>query len=378
MSSLYPNSHQIPVMKYCSQPSQTMIDLAFSSGDWIMQEKVDGALYMVEKTIDGTVYMFSRTVSKITGELAEKSDNFPHIKKWAEDNLPNDTILIGELYVIGGHSNDVTKLSGCLPARAVARQFDSNEFGGPLHYYVFDIIYYDGEDLQNYRTIDRLNYLYTNLKDAFENQEYVELAPVFSNDFENHLNEIFARGGEGAVFKNKNCPYRAGKRTTTSQMFKWKQHLDSIDLVCTGVEEPVRPYTGKEIETWNYWLEQTEINDNGTVHWAPVEGQLYDAYTKNPHLYQPVTKPYFYNWKSALTLGAYKNGELIEIGRVASGLTDADRADMAENPQDWIGSVIEIECMSLNKKDYTIRHPVFIRRRDDKDPKDCILQEIFA
>ena len=376
--TLYPNSHQIPVMKYCSKPSQTMIEQAFRSGEWVMQEKLDGALYMVEKTIDGNIYMFSRTVSKKTGELAEKSDNFPHVKEWAKKYLPNDTVVIGELYMVGGHSNDVTKLSGCLPERAVARQFNTDEFGGPLHYYVFDIIYYNGKNIQNETTIDRLNYLYTNLADAFKDQLYVEVAQTYYDDFEERLKEIFARGGEGAVFKKKNCPYRAGKRTTTNQMFKWKEHLDSIDLVCMGLEDPVRQYSGKEIETWNYWLEQTEINDTGTVHWAPIEGQFYQDYKNNPHAYQPVTKPFAKGWKNALQLGAYKDGKLVDVCRVASGLTDADKIDMTENPEDWVGAVIEIECMSLNKKDYPVRHPVFVRRREDKDPADCIFQEIFS
>lgn len=377
MSSLYPNSRQIPVMKYCAQPSQSMVDQAFTSGEWIMQEKVDGALYMVEKTIDGKVYMFSRTVSKVTRELAEKSGNFPHIAQWAEDNLPNDTILIGELYVISGHSNDVTKLSGCKSTNAIARQFTTNAYGGPLHYYIFDIIYYNGEDLQNKTTIERLGYL-NKIKSAVESEPFVEIAEVYYDNFEQHLNDIFARGGEGAVFKKKNCPYRAGKRSTGSQMFKWKEHLDSIDLVCIDVEEPVRKYTGKEIENWKYWLKCTNQDENGVVHWEHEEGLHYQDYQDNPEFWEPITKPYFYGWKNAISLGAYQDGELVYVGRVASGLTDEDRADMAENSQDWIGSVIEIECMSLNKVDHTIRHPVFIRRRDDKDATDCLLQEIFV
>ena len=250
MSNLYPNSHQIPAMMYCSKPNQSIIEQAFSDGKWIMQEKIDGSLSMVEKTKDGTVYMFSRTKSKKTGELAEKSENFPHIKKWAQDNLPNDTILIGELYVVGGHSNDVTKLSGCLPARAVERQFNTNDFGGPIHYYVFDIIMYAGIDLQHKPTIERIEkYLYGELKSSFENQEYVELAKTYYDNFEEHLNNIFSKDGEGAVFKKKNCIYKAGKRSTPNEMFKWKQHLDNIDLICIGLENPIRKYTGKEIET---------------------------------------------------------------------------------------------------------------------------------
>ena len=98
---------------------------------------------------------------------------------------------------------------------------------------------------------------------------------------------------------------------------------------------------------------------------------------QDPQSWEPITKPYFYDWKNAIRLGAFKDGKIIEVGRVASGLSDEDRADMANNPEDWIMSVVEIECMSLNKKDYTIRHPVFVRRRDDKNPEECVLNEIF-
>ena len=34
--------------------------------------------------------------------------------------------------------------------------------------------------------------------------------------------------------------------------------------------------------------------------------------------------------------------------------------------------------MSLNKKDYTLRHPVFLQVRQDKEPTDCYIDEIFS
>ena len=351
METLYPESWQIPPMRYCSKPSKTAIKQAFSSNQWIMQEKKDGALYVLEKTDSGYVYLFSRTKSKKTGELVEKSDNFPHIKEWAKMFVPKGTILVGEIYVKGGHSNDVTKLSGCTPTNAVNRQFNSDNFGGPVHYYVFDILRCRGEDIQEKGTLDRLeNYLYgEGLGYTFENQKYVERAETFYDNFEEHLKKIFSEGGEGMVFKNKSCPYRAGKRSTSSQMFKWKEHLDSIDLICIGLEDPEYYYTGKEADTWQYK----------------------DADGNN------ITKPAYYGWKNSMSLGCYKDDKIVYVGKVASGLTDAMRQDMAEHPENYLNKVIQVSCMSVDSKEGTLRHPVFEQLRLDKNIEDCLWEEIF-
>ena len=337
---------QIAPMRYAVKPSQSQIEQAWSSGDWIAQEKKDGAFYQLEKTDAGDVYMFGRTVSKKTGEYTEKSDNFPHIKKWAEDGLPNGTILIGEIYVPGGKSNDVTKISGCTPANAYKRQFESSEYQ-PVHYYVFDIIRFKGQDLCDMPTVDRLVRLELGL-DGLWDGEYIERAQTYFDNFEEHLKNIFAAGGEGMVFKHMDCPYRAGKRTTASQMFKYKESLDSVDLVCIGLEDPTYYYEGKEAESWPFKNENEEL----------------------------ITKPAYYGWKNALRVGAYKDGKIKEVGTVASGLTDADREDMGLHPENWLDKVVEIQCMSTTK-DGALRHPVFRRLREDKGPDDCLWDEIF-
>lgn len=345
-SKLYPGSFQIAPMRYAVKPSQSQIEQAWSSDKWIAQEKKDGAFYQLEKTDAGNVYMFGRTVSKKTGEYTEKSDNFPHIKKWAEDNLPNGTILVGEIYIPGGKSNDVTKISGCLPANAYKRQFESSEYQ-PVHYYIFDIIRFKGQDLCDMPTVDRLVRLEFGLDGVWDG-EYVERAQTYYDNFEEHLKDIFAAGGEGMVFKHMDCPYRVGKRTTASQMFKYKESLDSVDLVCIGLEDPTYYYEGKEAESWPYKNEKGEL----------------------------ITKPAYYGWKTALRVGAYKDGKIKEVGTVASGLTDADREDMGINPENWIDKVVEIQCMSTTK-DGALRHPVFRRVREDKGPDDCLWDEIF-
>jgi len=379
--SRYPGSIQTDPMRYGNKPAESVIERTWASGDWFMQEKKDGAWYQLEKTALGEVYLFGRTKSKVTGEYTEKIANVPHIKEWAEKYLPNATTLIGEIYVLGGKSNDVTKIMGCTPENAHERQYEPenfNTYGGPVHYYVFDIIRYFGKDLCAEGTYQRYRYLEIDLEEAFWDNQYVELAPIFEDNFEEHLKNIFAAGGEGAVFKKKDCPYRSGKRTTTSQMYKYKEHLDSIDLICMELLDPVKEYTGKELETWPYWIERGETTSDGNFNWIRCNENYYKDSLSNPHIFKPVTKSYFYGWKNALKLGAYKDGKLVEVGRVASGLTDADREDMALHPENWLNKVIEVECMSVNKKEGTMRHPVFKRVRDDKGPDDCKWKEIFS
>ena len=392
MNKLYPGSHQIPPMRYHNKLSDAKVDAAMISGEWCMQEKKDGCLYALEKIDSEHIYLFSRTKSKKTGELAEKSANVPHIINWARDFLPDDTVLLGEIYIPGGHSNNVTSIMGCLPQNAIARQ----EASDWVHYYVFDCLYYNGNNLCDNSVETRVgHYLEYMLHDAFEIGnylggyqpacEYVEMATTYTlgeninigigcESFQEKLKEIFAAGGEGAVFKKLDGIYEPDKRPMTC--FKMKEHVDSVDLICMELLDPVMEYTGKEIDTWPYWYDPEQDRE---FYWE------FDSNNPTAAQYSfddvdciiPVTKYWWNNWIGSIRLGAYKNDKIVSVCTVSSGLTDELRQEMRENPSNWINSVIEIECMSLNKKDGTIRHPVFKAQRLDKDINDCIWEEIF-
>ena len=373
MSELYPGSRQLPLMKYNGKPSKTLIDAAFANQQWVAQEKKDGALYMLEKIDNEHIYLFARTKSRKTGELVEKHENVPHIVEWAQC-LPDDTTVLGEIYVPGGHSNNVTSVMGCTPSNAQTRQYKSDQYGGPIHYYIFDCLRFAGQDCTNQGFVQRFG----NLIEFFITQEpskYVELAKVYERDFSKILQTIFDRGGEGLVFKRRDALYEPGKRPTQTY-FKMKESIDTIDLVCMGFEDPVRPYTGKEIETWPYWIERGEQDQNGAFQWYNAERNCYEDYQHNPQVYAPVTKYWYYGWKGSLILGLYKDGELVKVGTVSSGLTDELRAAFAEHPEDYIGEVVELTAMSTTK-DGALRHPVFLGFRDDKNAKDCLYEDVF-
>lgn len=339
-----------------------------ASGEYFAEEKLDGALYQFCRTNRGN-YLFGRTVSVKNGLLTNKIDNVPHINS-ALSCLPCGTVIVGEIYVPDGTSKNVTSIMGCLPAEAIKRQ----DKQGKIKYYLHDMIFYNGENMQSWGAEAR----YQKLVEAWnefhlEQFDFLRLAESFDTGIEERLSQILSAGGEGIVLKKKDAPYSEGKRPAWATI-KCKQ-MDTIDLVCTRAIEATKEYTGKELETWPYWQERSERDQNGEYTWLSSEGQYYEDYLHNPHIYKPVTKPYFYGWKTAIGIGAYDDeGNLKEIGTVSSGLTDEMRAHL----DDYVGKVVALQCMSIDRKEKTLRHPIVKIWRDDKNAAECKLSEVFS
>lgn len=372
---LYPEAENLMIepMLIWKLPAgkESMLSEVCSNGEYFLEEKIDGAFYQFVKT-ENHSYLFGRTVSKLSGILTEKSDNVPHLKE-ALNCLPAGTILIGEIYVPGGTSKDTVSIMGCLPALAIKRQEKE-----PIHYYVHDIIAYDTVNLIDSPADLRYKILAAIWKKHDLNQySFLRLATRVDEDMEAEISRILKSGGEGAVLKKKDYPYTPGKRPAWSTI-KVKQ-MDSIDLICTGFCDATKEYTGKELATWEYWEERGERSQDGEYTWLLSEGRYYEDYLHNPHIYRPITKPYFLGWKTAIRIGAYNDkGELVDLGTVSSGLTDDNKREMTENPDLWLGHVVALDCMQIDKKEHTLRHPVFKCKREDKDAKDCVISEIFC
>lgn len=343
---------------------ENMLSELCENGKYFLQEKIDGALYQFVKGGNGAAYLFGRTISKTTGLLTEKGGNVPHIMS-ALDVLPNNTILIGEIYVPGGTSKDCTRIMGCLSEEAIKRQ----KKDGYIRYYIHDIVYCDGVDLMNIGAEIRYNILKA-LWDKYDLDKYVflRLAEKVDENLEGEISRILSVGGEGAVLKKRDSLYVPGKRPAW-QTLKIKQ-MDSIDLICTGFVPATKEYTGKELENWEFW-EAKVPHIAGIVE--RIEGRKYGDLG-----YIPITKPYFYGWCGAIEIGAYDDsGHIVKLGTVSSGLTDEDRQNIKESEYHYIGRVVSLDCMSIDKKEHTLRHPVFKGWRDDKNPKECLISEVF-
>lgn len=339
----FPNAYMIPPMLAWKLPKnkQDMRQEVFNNGEYFAELKIDGSCYTFEYTPDGATYLFSRTVSRGNGLLVEKSDRVPHLIEELKRIFNPGTVVAIEIYKPKGKSKDVTTILGCLPKKAIQRQRE----GGYLRALVHDLLVINHKSNMETPAIERVSTLLQIFQDIPEPTEYVDLVGYVQDDIDNYLINAWRVGYEGIILKKKDGAYYPGKRPAWSWI-KFKQE-DDFDVICIGFLPPTKEYTGKEIDNWGYW-----------------EGKT------------PVTKPYYNGWVGSLKMGCYKDGEIIEIGSVASGLTDNLLMQIKENPDKFLNKPMVIKAMETTK-DFKLREPKFIKFRNDINIEDCNFNKIF-
>ena len=102
-------------------------------------------------------------------------------------------------------------------------------------------------------------------------------------------------------------------------------------------------------------------------------------------------EPFF----GGLLVGVYDKGNLVYIGRVGSGFSEKELETVTKSFQPvsmspfsnppptpgviWLKPEIVVEVTAMEvTHDRHLRAPVFLRLRDDKEPLDCLLEQIRA
>ena len=144
------NLFELEFEKYFAIPSNysperkaTEIRNHIMSDEYIGSLKKDGNMSRFVKQ-DGKMALQSRNRSTVTKQFTDKIDYVPHIISSLK-KLPDNTILIGELYYHGGNSDKVGEILRCKAEKAVARQDGAY---GKLYYYIHDCWMYGGTDMR--------------------------------------------------------------------------------------------------------------------------------------------------------------------------------------------------------------------------------------
>lgn len=354
-------------MKYATAKKKEVLAEALASDDYGIQLKVDGASYVWAKDMDGSVHLYGDKISKKTGEIIDKIENCPHLKEFAKANFPNGSQLIVEIacrynWTAGrmeerSSSKYVNSIMLCTPQKAAARQADK----GWVDAYIFDMLFWDGKPVYKEDFGDRYASLMM-LKDKWNltMPKWLSFAELFIKDKEQKIAEWLATGEEGGVLKLLHSKGRLSAAHAVSQIgetakrpmhvtYKIKQ-VDTVDVVIMDVQYPDKAYTGKDPDNYPY-----RDDDNN-----------------------PVNRLWALNMANGFVIGLYDNGELIKIGTVASGLDDTLRAVAYDHPEKYVGEVIEVDCMSIDKAGRSLRHPRLMRFRPDKAAENCLMKEVFA
>ena len=251
---------------------------------------------------------------------------------------------------------------GCLVDKARARQ----DKGDRLHYYVFDVLAYDGEDFVNKNIEDRVMKL-ESLEGFFGDYAYIDFAHYHRGEtLWNCLQLILSEGGEGIVITKMGTCYQPGKRPARQTLKVKKELKESIDCFFTGrATAPTKDYTGKEIEKWEYW--------ENIITGEKLRGNYYKSYSEGGPVI-PVTKSYFLNLAGSLEIGVVKGDKVVPIGYL-SGLTEEIKSD----PAAYKGRCIEVTAMEIDSTENKgLRHAKLVQFRDDLTIRDCTYEKIFG
>ncbi len=377
---------------YSKERQKSEIEKMIISGNYSFQRKIDGNYSAFICDFDGDKRLISRGVSKVTGEYGRLEDKLFFFDAVAKA-FDKPTRIMGEIWLEGAIDRNIGSILRAGAEKSLSiqddeyyhkiqskvkftakdkRDIENNEFRGQkLRWYIFDVWYYDGEDLMQTPWIERQEYV----KRAVEriNHPLVSCAPYhkMDNNFYNYLSDIFASGGEGVVCYNEQGKPEPDKRTAHKTL-KVKRELENlIDCFILRTEPAAKAYTGKEPGTWQFW-EDMRTGEK-------LFGDYFGDYQVGKNVI-PVSKGYFYNLPGAIYVGVYNdNHEIIELCKVA-GLTDDFKTELRDNFEKYYMCPVTIGGMMLSdaKTEISVRHPYLHSiRLEDIDPEDCTLNKIL-
>lgn len=301
---------------HISHYKDSFINDLFTSGDVVVQRKYDGERMLVHFNHDDT-YCTSRRVSKRTNRYIENQDkicNLPHLT-----NL-GYTIIDCEFY--SDTWSDAVGILHSLPQRALQLQLTTT-----VKFAVFDCLYFDGLDIRDKTYSERLTYVFKVLQMLHDDCKDLRFHFVEQFKIDNLqqayiiANDYWSAGYEGIVLKPMKKAYY-----DKAAMLKIKK-IETVDLV-----------------VYSYTV--------GTGKYSNTVG--------------------------ALLLGYYDadSDKIVHCSKVNCG-TDKDRLYWKEyldnHPNEY--RVLEVKCQEIT--DTSLRHPVYVRIRDDKDYKTCTKDTIF-
>ena len=260
---------------YSKEKRESEINNMILRGGHYYQLKTDGNYSAFICDFDGDKRLISRGISKVTGEYGRLENQVFFFNAIAAV-FDKPTRIMGEIYLDNGVDKNVGSVLRASSDKAKSiqddeyyenirnqvkftakdkRDIENNEFRGQkLKWRIFDVWYYDGEDLMNTPWIKRQEYV----KAAAEriNNPLVTYVPYYPVDdkFYDSLTAIFESGGEGVVIYRETGLPEPGKRTAHKTL-KVKRELENLlDVFIVGTEPAIQNYTGKEIGTWQFWL----------------------------------------------------------------------------------------------------------------------------
>ena len=299
-----------PMLANGAEPE--FLDKVEDNEDWIVGTKYDGFRCFF--------YIGDDRNWLITRGNKDMSDNVPQLRD-APLSALSGTVLDTEAIASSHSLWDTKSILGALPQRAISFQ----KSHGELKLILLDLPRVVNQDIMVCPWFERRATLWSIMEQLRRINMNVMCEQMTKKGKLEWYERIVKSGGEGVVAKNVNGLYQPGVRS--KDWIKVKR-VETEDVVIMGFI----PVGGKGVV-------RDRVGHEGAV--GAIEYGLYDS-----------------------------NGELKSVGR-AGGLEDEERLAFAKDPDAYIGKVMEISGQAVGKGG-AMRHPRFVRIRDDKSPEECI------
>lgn len=306
----------------------TLTRQPFSRPDWLYEPKLDG--YRVLAYIDrGRVHLWSRN-----GQPYE--DRFPSIGAAMGQQPVDRAVIDGEIVALG-------------PDGQASFQRLQNQAQDPesaLRFFAFDLLYLDGYDLRQCALSDRKALLHAVLAPV---SPRVEEVSTF-DDGQSLFDAARRTGLEGIVAKKRDSVYEAGRRVRTWLKVKTNQ---ADEFVVVGYTRG----TGRRVKTLGSLI-LGRRDATGRLLYAGHVGTGFDESSLR-------------DMQSRLAPLARRTSPLDEAVPRGAGASRAGGAGVWVEPE----VVVEIKYAEQTA-DGRLRHPVFLRVRDDRRPEQTGPQQV--
>jgi len=310
-------------------------------------EDVADALDAIEQPLAEYKYDGMRTKIHVSGDevrvftrrLEDVTTQFPDIVAAVRDEIAAESAII-EAEVVAYDSETGSPISFQEFSKRIKRKNDIEEMAAeyPATVYAFDLLYHDGESLVDTPLAERVERLEGIISQNGETiQRAKNLQPASVEEAKSFYGNALEADQEGLIVKNLTAPYQPGSRV--GYILKVKPVMEPLDLVVVQAK------------------------------WS--EGRKSD-------------------WLGRLRLACWdaEHEELREVGRMFSGLTDAELREITAKLEPLIQSVdgrtarlrpevvIKVEYEEIQESTtydsgYALRFPRFGGFRDDLGAEDA-------
>jgi bifunctional non-homologous end joining protein LigD len=296
----------------------TLTDKAFDGKDWVYEIKFDG--YRVISKI------YKKNVELVSRNFLSFDELFPQIRKELK-KVKHNVVLDGEVVILDENG---------IPDFQLIQNYKRTRQGN-IVYYVFDILWYGDEKIEEYTLLERKELL----KKVLPKSELIQFSEHYEQYGKKLFKEAAKQGFEGLIAKKNTSKYYENVRTKEWLKIKAEQRQEAI--IC-GYTEP-----------------------------------------RN-------SRKYF----GALILGVYEKGKLKYIGHTGTGFDEQglkelykklqkyvresspfEKRVLPNNPVTWVEPKLVCEIKFSNwTGDSIMRHPVYMGLREDKAASEVVKEKV--